>query len=85
MLQKFKKYFINFTYVVIFVIISFSSDADTMLKDHFEDPNQWRYIADDVMGGVSKGNVKFQSVEGGNIALLQGDVSTKNNLSLIHI
>ena len=40
MLQKFKKYFINFTYVVIFVIISFSSDADTMLKDHFEDPNQ---------------------------------------------
>ena len=50
MLQKINKYFINFTCVVIFVIISFSSNADTMLKDHFKDPNQWKYIADDVMG-----------------------------------
>ena len=33
-----------------------------MLKDHFKDPNQWKYIADDVMGGVSKGNVEFQNV-----------------------
>ncbi len=85
MLQKINKYFINFTCVVIFVIISFSSNADTMLKDHFKDPNQWKYIADDVMGGVSKGNVKFQSVEGGNIALLQGDVSTQNNGGFIQI
>ena len=85
MLQKINKYFINFTCVVIFVIISFSSNADTMLKDHFEDPNQWRYIADDVMGGISKGNVEFQRIEDGNIALLQGNVSTENNGGFIQI
>ena len=85
MLQKINKYFINFTCVVIFVIISFNSNADTMLKDHFEDPNQWRYIADNVMGGVSKGNVEFQNAEDGNIALLQGNVSTENNGGFIQI
>ena len=83
--QKVNKYLINFTCTVLFVIIGFSGNAGTMLKDHFEDPNLWRYIADDVMGGISKGSVKFQSVEGGNIALLQGDVSTKNNGGFIQI
>ena len=77
--------FIIGCFVVIFLSISNKSWSDTVLKDNFEKLNLWEYIADDVMGGVSKGNVKFQSVEGGNIALLQGDVSTENNGGFIQI
>ncbi len=77
--------FIIGCFVVIFLGISNKSWSDTVLKDNFEKLNLWEYIADDVMGGVSKGNVKFQSVEGGNIALLQGDVSTENNGGFIQI
>ena len=77
--------FIIGCFVVIFLSISNKSWSDTVLKDNFEKLNLWEYIADDVMGGVSKGNVKFQSIEGGNIALLQGDVSTENNGGFIQI
>ena len=77
--------FIIGCFVVIFLSISNKSWSDTVLKDNFEKLNLWEYIADDVMGGVSKGNVKFQSIEGGNIALLQGNVSTENNGGFIQI
>ena len=77
--------FIIGCFVVIFLSISNKSWPDTVLKDNFDNLNLWEYIADDVMGGVSKGNVKFQNIEGGNIALLQGDVSTENNGGFIQI
>ena len=77
--------FIIGCFVVIFLNFSNKSWSDTVLKDNFDNLNLWEYIADDVMGGVSKGNVKFQSIEGGNIALLQGDVSTENNGGFIQI
>ncbi len=77
--------FIIGCFVVIFLCISNKSWSDTVLKDNFDNLNLWEYIADDVMGGVSKGNVKFQGIEGGNIALLQGDVSTENNGGFIQI
>ena len=77
--------FIIGCFVVIFLCISNKSWSDTVLKDNFDNLNLWEYIADDVMGGVSKGNVKFQGIEGGNIALLQGNVSTENNGGFIQI
>ena len=77
--------FIIACFVVIFLSVSNKSWSDTVLKDNFDNLNLWEYIADDVMGGVSKGNVKFQSIEGGNIALLQGNVSTENNGGFIQI
>ncbi len=77
--------FIIVCFVVIFLSILNKSWSDTVLKDNFDNLNLWEYIADDVMGGVSKGNVKFQSVDGGNIALLQGHVSTENNGGFIQI
>ena len=85
MLQKVNKYLINFTCAFLFVIIGFSSNAGTMLKDHFEDPDLWRYIADDVMGGVSKGQVDFETIDGSNVAILRGNVSTENNGGFIQI
>mgnify|MGYP001241038938 CR=1 FL=1 len=85
MLEKVNKYLINFTCVFLFVIIGFSSNAGTMLKDHFEDPDLWRYIADDVMGGVSQGQVDFETIDGSNVAILRGNVSTENNGGFIQI
>ena len=77
--------FIIGCFFIIFLNVLNKSWSDTVLKDNFENHNLWEYIADDVMGGVSKGNVEFQNVEGSNIALLQGNVSTDNNGGFIQI
>ena len=78
-------YFIVGYFFIIFLSITNNGWSDTVLKDNFKDLNLWEYIADDVMGGVSDGNVKFQNVDGNNIALLQGNVSTENNGGFIQI
>lgn len=72
-------------FFIIFLNVLNKSWSDTVLKDNFENHNLWEYIADDVMGGVSKGNVEFQNIEGSNIALIQGNVSTENNGGFIQI
>ena len=59
--------------------------SETMLKDDFKNPNLWRYIADDVMGGISQGQVDFETINGSNIAILRGNVSTENNGGFIQI
>ena len=56
-----------------------------MFKDNFQDPTQWRYIADNVMGGVSSGNIEFKKIDGENFAILTGNVTTKNNGGFIQI
>ena len=55
--------------------------AETMFKDNFKDPNNWEYISDNVMGGVSSGKVEYQN----NNAILSGNVSTENNGGFIQI
>ena len=42
--------------LLYFVTISSNNFAETMFKDNFQDPSQWRYIGDNVMGGISSGN-----------------------------
>ena len=39
----------------------------------------WRYVADGVMGGVSRGSLTFESAGDVDYARLAGDVSTANN------
>ena len=68
------------------VIIIFSSSiinnfAETMFKDNFQDPNKWKFISDNVMGGISIGKVQYQS----DTAILSGNVSTENNGGFIQI
>jgi len=40
---------------------------------------EWRYISDQVMGGVSQGGARAESVDGQMYLRLTGDVSTANN------
>ena len=79
----------NFLRLTIFIIfsniITVNSFAETMFIDNFNDASQWRYIADDVMGGISKGSVEFKRIQESSIAILKGNVTTENNGGFIQI
>ena len=55
--------------------------AETMILDDFNLPTQsrWSYVSDQVMGGVSSGNLMFDHDNQGYFAQLIGKVSTQNN------
>ncbi len=59
--------------------------AEQIFTDNFENHLIWEYIADDVMGGVSKGSVVYMDSDKGKVALLSGKVSTENNGGFIQI
>ena len=67
--------------IVLLLSITFISvsNGENILKDNFTNKNEWTYIADNVMGGVSKGGVEFNSFDNDVHALLSGDDSTENN------
>ena len=71
--------------LLYFVTISSNNFAETMFKDNFQDPSQWRYIGDNVMGGISSGNVEFKIIDGEAVAILSGSVTTENNGGFIQI
>ena len=71
--------------IFLFIAISSNNFAETMFKDNFQEPNQWNYVADTVMGGISTGGVEFKDIEGKTIALLTGNVTTENNGGFIQI
>ena len=54
---------------------------DMEINDWFKDKpkNRWRFVTDQVMGGVSSGNLQFEILQGQNVARMTGNVSTKNN------
>ena len=71
---------LRLTILIFFsAIIVENSSAETMFKDNFNDTSQWRYIADNVMGGISKGSAEFKKIEDNSVAILKGNVTTENN------
>jgi len=77
---------LRLTILIFFsTIIVENSSAETMFKDNFNDTSQWRYIADNVMGGISKGSVEFKKIEDSSVAILKGNVTTENNGGFIQI
>ena len=70
---------------LLLIILLSGSNGENILKDNFTNENEWTYIADNVMGGVSKGGVKFNSFDSDFYALLSGNVSTENNGGFIQI
>lgn len=63
------------------VIMFGSANSETLLPEEFGGTPQsrWEYIADTVMGGVSKGKVQFVTQDGKTVLKLTGQVSTENN------
>ena len=77
-----KKIFIVPLLLIIFIS---RSNGENILKDDFTNENEWNYIADNVMGGISDGGVEFNLVDSNVYALLSGNVSTENNGGFIQI
>ena len=76
----------NILIVHLLLIIFISrSNGENILKDDFTNENEWTYIADNVMGGISDGGVEFNLVDSNVYALLSGNVSTENNGGFIQI
>ena len=76
----------NILIVPLLLIIFISrSNGENILKDDFTNENEWTYIADNVMGGISDGRVEFNLVDSDVYALLSGNVSTENNGGFIQI
>ena len=76
----------NILIVPLLLIIFISrSNGENILKDDFTNENEWTYIADNVMGGISDGKVEFNLVDSNVYALLSGNVSTENNGGFIQI
>ena len=76
----------NILIVPLLLIIFISrSNGENILKDDFTNENEWTYIADNVMGGISDGGVESNLVDSNVYALLSGNVSTENNGGFIQI
>jgi hypothetical protein len=63
------------------VFISTTAMAQTIFFDDFADSpsKRWEFITDQVMGGVSNGNITFMNENGANFARMTGNVSLENN------
>ena len=55
--------------------------ADPIMMDNFESQPQarWSYVSDQVMGGISQGQLAFKTEKGESFAHMTGQVSTENN------
>ena len=74
-----------YTLLLLIMNINNNAYADSLHKDNFQNPAQWSYISDNVMGGKSKGSVYYDMGQGSSIAYLSGNVTTKNNGGFIQI
>lgn len=56
-----------------------ASGSGSLMDDFSKQPeSRWEFITDQVMGGVSTGQVRFEPIEGRTAAHLTGKVSTEN-------
>ena len=70
---------------VFSLLIMQNTNADSLFEDNFQEPGQWKFISDNVMGGLSTGSIVYEMKEGQSIAYLSGDVTTENNGGFIQV
>ena len=72
----------KFNTFILIILILFTKKlyAEKMLIDNFNNDNQenWEFISDQVMGGVSTGKMLFKNQDVDGYLHLTGNVSTKN-------
>lgn len=59
--------------------------GEIIFKDNFTNRENWKLITDQVMGGISTGEVKFINRKKNSYVNLKGNVSTKNRGGFIQI
>ena len=79
--------YIYFGFLILFMsFMPPTSHSEEILVDMFDKPSSWRFIGDDVMGGLSTGSISFEKDKIGNtVGCLKGLVSTANNGGFIQM
>ena len=78
-------------FLISFLLCQDNVFSKNMILDKLENPKstnqsqQWNFITDQVMGGVSSGKFIVEKVDGIMCYRMTGDVSTKNNGGFIQI
>ena len=78
-------------FLILFLICHNKVFSKNMILDQLKNPKktnqsqQWNFITDQVMGGVSTGKFVVETVDGEICYRMTGDVSTKNNGGFIQI
>ncbi|MDG1344691.1 MAG: CIA30 family protein [Candidatus Thioglobus sp.] len=78
------KQFIAFTLLSFIATVSLAKD-DLMFPIQEGAVSDWKYVSDQVMGGVSEGKVFLEKDGDTSFARLIGDVSTRNNGGFIQL
>ena len=71
----------TFFYQILCVAVFIFSMSNTAISKNLVYENNWAYLADTVMGGVSQGGAEFSA----GALRLTGQVSTKNNGGFIQV
>ena len=77
--------------LILFLLCQSNVSSKDMILDQLKNPKltnqsqQWNFITDQVMGGVSTGKFGVEEVDGVMCYRMTGDVSTKNNGGFIQI
>ena len=61
------------------------SNAEIVFTDKFNQKNEWNFITDQVMGGISTGTYNYKKINNDNVLKITGNVSTKNNGGFIQV
>ena len=78
-------------FFILFLIYQNNSFSKQMILDQLKNPKltnqsqQWYFITDQVMGGISTGNFKVEEIDGVTCYRMIGNISTKNNGGFIQI
>ena len=72
-------------FILILLLMCSQSNAEIIFTDKFHPTNEWTFISDKVMGGISTGKFGVEEVDGVMCYRMTGDVSTKNNGGFIQI
>ena len=65
--------------------MSSQSNAEIVFTDKFNQKNEWNFITDQVMGGISTGTYNYKKINDDNVVKITGSVSTKNNGGFIQV
>ena len=65
--------------------MSSQPNAEIIFTDKFNQKNEWNFITDQVMGGISTGTYNYKKINNDNVVKITGNVSTKNNGGFIQI
>ena len=81
----YSKYKVIFT-LICFLFLSFAYSDKTMFENfNAKGKEQWEFITDNVMGGVSFGKIDFLSEQGEDFIRMTGFVSLENNGGFIQV